>query len=275
MDFSLWMFFIALGVNGFIAYLAWNHGSVTTGGAVTGAVVGAGIMAGGGFWFWMILLFFFSSSTMFSSLAGEIKESLEKLHEKSDTRDTVQVLANGSVGCLSAVLYGITGHEIFAVVFAAAFCGAAADTWAGEVGVSSSRQPVSILTFKPVERGLSGGISAKGTLFAFFGSAAVGVLFFIQRMITYGAVNQSVVIVSLIAVTAGFLSSLVDSFLGAAVQVHYIDEHTGTVSEKKELSGRTLKQLRGVRWVNNDMVNFLSILFASAAAALLYAVLMG
>ncbi len=273
MEFSLWLFMISLFVNGFFAYIAYIHGSVDFGGAAAGTAVGAGIMAGGGFWFWMILLFFFSTSTVFSSMGSELKESLDAVHEKSHIRDAWQVLANGSAGFAAAVLYGITGHEVFALVFGASFCAAAADTWAGEVGVSSRRPPVSIITFKPVERGLSGGISAKGTLFAFLGSMGVGVLFFFQRLVSRGGDIRHILILSAAAVAAGFLSSLVDSILGATVQVHYIDDETGLISERKYLKGRTLRRLRGFRWINNDMVNFLSILFAAVSVAAGYVLL--
>ena len=77
-------------------------------------------------------------------------------------RNAWQVLANGGVAALCAL--AALGWRIpFAAAFAGAFAAASADTWGTEIGTLSRRPPVSILTFRPHETGLSGGITLLGT----------------------------------------------------------------------------------------------------------------
>jgi len=263
-------FVLALIVNGFIAYLAVLRESVDTAGGAAGAVIGAAVLSGGGFWLWMTLIFFFATSSAFSSVGKERKRRLSQLHLKGSRRDIWQVLANGSVGGVSAVLYGATANPVFALACAAAFACAAADTWASEIGIMSRRKPVSIRTGKPVPPGLSGGISPLGTLAALFGSTGTGILFYLERLTSGPGLSWTSLQFAGIAAACGFLSSFIDSVLGATLQVHYVDEATDTESERSSLEGRALKRKRGVPWITNDTVNFMSILAGTLLSAAAY-----
>ena len=59
---------------------------------------------------------------------------------------------------------------------------------------------------------------------------------------------------------AGFLGSLIDSLLGASLQLQYRDLQTGDLTERVEINGRFTRQVRGLPWMNNDVVNFLASL---------------
>ena len=267
MGFSIWSFIIACFVNGFIAYIAVIHGSVTYGGALAGMVIGAVLMSAGGFWPWMMLLYFFATSSILSSYRRDMKRDLEKMHQKSHVRDYEQVLANGSAAAAAALLYGFTGSLLFLVAAAAALSSATADTWAGEVGVTGKAVPRSIITGKPVQRGRSGGVTLRGTLAGLAGSVSVSCMLAVNLLVLHRGVSRTSFYLVLIVALSGFISSLIDSVLGATVQVHYLDESTGRISEHPRLDGRELKQVSGFRWITNDMVNFLSILAGALLAA--------
>ncbi len=269
MGFSIWSFIIACFVNGFFAYIAVIHGSVTYSGAVAGMVVGAALMSGGGFWPWMMLIFFFSSSTFLSAYRRDTKQDLEQLHRKTHVRDYEQVLANGTAAAAASLLYGATGNLVFLAAAAAAISSATADTWAGEVGVTSKHSPRSIITGKPVQRGRSGGITLKGILAGLVGSISVALILSINLLVIQRGVTIEAFWITVIVSASGFISSLLDSVLGATLQVHYLDEDTGRISEHPVLEGKPLKKTSGVSWINNDMVNFLSILAGTLLAALL------
>src|SRR6202042_903832 len=76
-------------------------------------------------------------------------------------RNGWQVLANGGVAAACAFA-AVRGNAPFAAAFAGAFAAASADTWGTEVGMLSPGAPVSLLTLRPIARGLSGGVTPLG-----------------------------------------------------------------------------------------------------------------
>ena len=161
----------ALGLNLLVAVTAYLKRSVTATGAIAGAAVGLVIFLAGGGFYWSILMAFFISSSVLSRLRGvgtsarrqaAARARAETIHAKGSRRDAVQVLANGGLAATMAALHAFSGRPIFMFGFAIAIAAANADTWASEIGVLSRRAPVSILTWRPIERGTSGGISALG-----------------------------------------------------------------------------------------------------------------
>ena len=65
----------------------------------------------------------------------------------------------------------------------------------------------------------------------------------------------------------GFIGSMIDSILGATVQGVYYSEEMDGETEKKEYNGKPNLLVRGLSFVNNDLVNFLSIGIASIILA--------
>ncbi|MDY4888424.1 MAG: DUF92 domain-containing protein [Sphaerochaetaceae bacterium] len=207
----------------------------------------------------LVLLFFFLSAGVLGKLSqGQKKGNYEK---KEGARDAVQVFANGFLALLGALGYYFTNDSVFLVIFSAGMAEANSDTWAGEIGRLSKRQPVSIRNLQPVEKGLSGGITALGIIGGFLGSATVsllvGILFPIPKIW---------MLVSMVCL-AGFFGCLVDSLLGAFAQALYLDDKTDLLTERdKDQDGRPFELVRGLRWIDNDMVNFMSNLFAVVLA---------
>lgn len=269
MTFSLWSFLIAAVFNGFAAYAALIRGSVSFSGAVAGTIVGAGILSAGGFFLWAILIIFFVSSSLLSRIGKARKAALEIIHKKGSERDAVQVFANGGIGFAGALLFGFTGNELFWCAAAASLAAAAADTWASELGVLSKRPPVSIKNFKTIVPGVSGGVSWLGTSAAFGGAALVGLIFGFGAMFIMGVSLE--LLWGMLAVTlCGFTASFVDSILGATLQIHYYDEKEQSITEFSVKDGIPMKYYQGIRWIDNDAVNFISTLFAAMTAGLIH-----
>ena len=68
---------------------------------------------------------------------------------------------------------------------------------------------------------------------------------------------------ALLVAAAGFSGCLIDSILGSSIQVHYIDEETGKLTEKeKDEKGNKRRAVRGIKYFDNDMVNFTSGVFS-------------
>ena len=97
-------------------------------------------------------------------------------------------------------------------------------------------------------------------------SAAVGLLF----MGTFGCSFSSFLAVT----AAGFLGALLDSFLGATVQVQY-RRKDGSLTEKAyDEDGRRNERARGIAMIDNDMVNLISGLFSVSIASVSVLVLL-
>jgi uncharacterized protein (TIGR00297 family) len=253
------------------------RGSLDPGGAAAGVVVGTLIFVCGGPLFWVILMAFFVSSTALGFVGRKQKGFLKSIHQKGGRRDMVQVLANGGVGCLCAILYKLSGNPAWAFGFAVSFASSNADTWASELGVLSRGDPVSLLTLRTVTRGVSGGVSILGSGMALCGALFIAVLFALENL-SLGIVRGGFLRIAVLVTVGGFLGSLLDSFLGATIQAQYTAEGSGAAAAPTErktgVDGRANRLMRGLSLVNNDIVNFGSCAMATALAVLLASALM-
>lgn len=236
-----------------LALLTYKAKQLTVSGAIGAFFMGFGSLWCGGFTALSLYLFFLVSAAVIGKLSKRAR-GVVKIQKKGGTRDIAQVFANGGPALLAIVLYHFTKNHIFLVVFCASLAEAVADTWAGEIGVLSEKPPVSIITFRPMPKGLSGAVSFLGTL--------AGLLSTVLYAIFYKSCYSGKLSLSLIVALTGFAGCLVDSFLGATVQAHYYDEEGKLTEKEKDTKGETRALARGIRFFDNDMVNFTSNLFS-------------
>ena len=243
-----------------IAIGAYLARALTAGGALCAFVMGVTV-----FWttraegFLLFMLFFLSCNVV-----GKISKRLRKgkteiAEKKGHRRDVMQVVANGLMTTIAALLWFFTSKTVALIMFGAAVAEAASDTFAGEVGRLSKSGPVSIRNFRPVPVGMSGGVTFLGMVGAFLSSAMIAFCWYIWFR---GVSVYAAVLVCLM----GFAGAVLDSYLGASVQAHYVDPDTGMLTENDEKDGRKLELAQGIRWVDNDMVNLMSNVFSSVFA---------
>lgn len=130
------------------------------------------------------LLFFVFSSLFWGSFR-------KKRHEP---RNFKEVLANGFI---PAILSFSDYH-----LFLSSLCAVLSDTWSSEAGISFSKSAYSLKGFKKVNPGTSGAVSVIGTLMGLIGAL---IFSFFSLKVNY---------IFLIFIS-GFISNLIDSFLGA------------------------------------------------------------
>ena len=241
-----------------IVVFAVKKRQLTTGGVAAAVMVGSIITYIAGLSGLLIMLFFFLSSAVIGKVVPDTKGGIQK---KGGRRDAMQVLAN-SVPCLIGLfMYRFTSYgTVGLVLFSSGIAEAVADTWSGEIGALSKNDPVSIITFTKVPKGLSGGVSLLGTLSGLMGS-------FLIALLAVGCFTLSPIHLPVITI-AGALGSLFDSFLGATVQVHYRRED-GSITEHDSSDGKKNVRARGIPFIDNDAVNLLSGLFSILIAFLL------
>lgn len=234
------------------------------GAAVTGLMGGAFLYFGG--WAWVVppVIFFFSSSLL--SVWSARRQGATQLHQvRGSRRDGVQALANGGVGCLIVIAAHFTPFAGAYWTFAGAFAAAAADTFATEIGTALRGRTWSIISGVRTEPGTSGGVSLAG----FGASLAGGALVGISAAAALGTFRLAPIVV---VTVAGFAAGVVDSLLGATVQVRY-RTRAGVITDASSTDDLPNERAGGWRCVNNDTVNFLCTAAGAAAAAGMMSVL--
>lgn len=248
--------------SGFISLIAFIKKSLSISGTIAAAILGTAVFFFGGVYLSTIMVAFFASSSILTKFKKYRKTITHDINEKSGGRDYVQVLANGGAGLFFSAMWFITKKPEYLIAFTVSFAAANSDTWASEVGILSNSKPISILTFKKVEKGVSGAISILGTISAFLGAGLIAVIFLIGYIVKFGFTLQAIVF-SMIVVILGFMGCIIDSLVGAALQAKYRCEICGKVTEKKIHHERSTKLIAGYKFINNDVVNFISILSAA------------
>ena len=260
-----------------IAYLAYRRGSLSPSGAAGAVIVGTLIFGLGG-WVWGVVLgVFFVTSSLLSHFKEREKAAVAEKFEKGHRRDMGQVLANGGLGALIALMSAIVPESAVAggvwfALFTGVMATVTADTWATELGTLSRAAPRLITTGRPVEVGTSGGVSPLGTGVSFGGGLLIGLTAGVLGAVAGLLPWSAAVVVGFIGALSGAAGSLIDSLMGATIQqIYYCDTCRKETERKIHRCGTTTRPLRGWSWMNNDLVNLIASLGGGLVAALLAA----
>lgn len=241
-----------------VAALAWRVRALSRGGAVAAFAVGTIVFGAKGWPGAAVLFTFFIPSAVLSRLGKARKTSLRDVG-KHGARDAWQVLANGGVAAVCALSYGDAAAAIGGAAFAGAFAAAAADTWGTEIGTFVRARPRSILTFRPIATGISGGITTAGTLATVAGAAVVAAVASATHVAPWPAV-----------LAGGFAGATLDSVLGASLQaLRWCPSCAASCETNPHYCGTPTALRRGFAWLENDAVNLAATLCGAIVAALL------
>ena len=244
-----------------ISGLAWRARSLTRSGALTATIIGTLAVAAGWNWGALLILYFISSSALSRVGRAQKERRTASVVAKGGERDAVQVLANGAVFGAAALMMIVAPHAAWIALGAGSLATSAADTWATEIGTLSRRDPRFVLDGRRVPAGTSGAVSLEGTLAMFTGAAFIGTM-----MIVLGWTFPLAIRVAF----AGVLGAIVDTLLGATVQTRlWCDPCARETERTTHDCGAATRRLRGLVWLDNDLVNFLSALAGGLLAALL------
>ena len=261
---------LSAGLGPAIAGAVWWAGMLTVGGAIAAAVVGS-VTALAGFDWMVLLLTFFGSSVLLGRIGRERKRARSRaVIGKSGARDAWQVLANGGIFVFGAGICILRGAQSPACDMAAAaalgaLAAATADTWGTEIGMLSSRAPRSILTWGPLEPGMSGGVSFRGLIATLVGAASIPL---IAVLLGWHASAAAA------AAAGGVAGALADSYLGATLQLRRRSVLSGRFTERAaDDDGTPTVWAGGLRWLDNDGVNFAATSIGAVTALALAAML--
>ena len=259
----------AVVLNGAIALVAHSRKSLDLGGTIAALAVGISIYMFAGPMAWILLMLFFSTSTIITHIKKEHKARLSPEYEKSK-RNYKQVLASGLIPAIFAVIYYFTKSDIMMLTLVSAIAISCSDTWASEIGILNKGKTVSIIDFKPVKKGESGGISLLGTIMSLAGSFVIAAAFACSQIL-YSNLSLPSILFNMITITAiGIIGCVVDSILGATIQARHIDSKTNLVTESRKSNGQINQKISGLKFMTNDMVNLVSSLIGVMIAMLFF-----
>ena len=261
-------FFLGIFLGAVVTFFSYRAKFLSASGAVSAFLLAAVIFGFGG-WKWTIpILTFFILSSLLSKL-GKLKN--DNLFEKGSQRDHVQVLANGGIAGILMIIQVLYPNPLHYLAYLGSLAAAAADTWATEIGMHWGRKPRLISNFKSVPLGTSGGVTSAGLFGSFLGSLILilsGAIF-IQSIPDFAGW-----IIIILLTASGFFASLIDSLLGATLQLQYRCTICHKQTEKKiHCDDKKTAIISGVSWFNNDVVNFCNTIAGALFAVLTYRIL--
>ncbi|EGC38676.1 hypothetical protein DICPUDRAFT_86423 [Dictyostelium purpureum] len=264
----------------------YRKGSLNKSGAISAFFTGI-ITCYCGPSFAFILLSFYFSSSYLTKYKSSIKKKIEDGHAVGGQRNYVQVFSNSlTATCLSIIFSFFTTrsttiinykYDYFTSFILSSFIGhyscCNGDTWASELGILSKGEPILITSGKKVPKGTNGGLSLIGLIASVMGGLFIGISFsfcnyFFNRgypleleQISFSYLQQTISII-LLATFGGLVGSLIDSLMGATLQLSLLSINRKVVLNdvKKVMPTDKIRHISGTDILDNHQVNFLSSL---------------
>ncbi|KAI8570937.1 hypothetical protein RHMOL_Rhmol01G0078300 [Rhododendron molle] len=267
---------IAALVSSAIAVRSYRRKSLNLSGAFLGFIVMT-IHIAVNYRFGAMMLVFFFTSSMLTKVGQEKKRSVDAEFKEGGQRNWIQVLSNSGIAAvLVLTVWKLTGSQdkcldskesrlvtalIGGMIGHYSCCNG--DTWSSELGVLSDAQPRLITTLKPVRKGTNGGVTKAGLVAATAAGSIIGLTFvifgFFTTRCTFDVALKQLLVIPLSAL-AGLGGSVIDSLLGATLQF------SGFCSVRNKVVGKpgpTVKKISGLSILDNNAVNFVSILLTT------------
>ena len=215
--------------------------------------------------FGFVLLLSFLILSVLIDKFKKLRKQKDDITKKTGARDSAQVIANGIIPAVFALLYLVTNEFIFVLAFSTALAECFADTVASGLGMLS-RWAFDPFRMRRVQIGMSGGMSLLGTS----GSLVLAFAFLMIPLAFYAMPFELSVVCALCA-CAG---ALTDSMLGSLLQAKYRCKKCTSITEKEEHCKKKTVWHSGLKFIDNDLVNLFGTIFAAGVAFTVYIILM-
>jgi uncharacterized protein (TIGR00297 family) len=241
-------------------------------GALTGALISSASLFAGGLSWLVIIIAFVMMGSLLTRFRYDYKLKLGSAQEKGGRRSWPNAVANGLVGGVIALAEIVSHRPVFAIAYLASIAAAMSDTIATEIGLLSNSKPRLIYNLtRVVTPGVSGGVSRLGELAGMV--SALGLGGFGIAIGVFSAHSSEILPALASVVIASFIAMNFDSLLGATVQGMNRCTVCNATTESLHHHGKSTVSVRGIRHLENNMVNLIATLVAAAVGAAIYLVL--
>ena len=249
-------FTVAILLFGAVFYLGFLCKFLTLFGGIAAGFIGGSFYYFGGIFSFLFLIFAYAVMLVCTLVQRKKKCDLSSVVAKTKGKDFTEIFVNGFFATLALFLYGFTSNPRFLTISLLVLSANFADSLSSDIGTLSKKPPRDILKRKPVEKGISGGVTLLGLLSALCGAAVFGT---ISVFISYLPLPFLP-----LAILFAFSGTLTDSILGSCLQAKFQCSVCGKYTEKKAHCNALTNLVGGCKTIDNDAVNFLSSLVTFA-----------
>jgi uncharacterized protein (TIGR00297 family) len=244
-----------------IPIFIYKLNKITTEGVALLFVFSSSLYLTGGLLFFSLFMIFIALYIVLIAYKKDENDLIIAIQNKRENKiDVTQIISNGIPALIMALLYMLSKNEMFIVAFCIVIAGSTANMMGARLGITSKKEPVSITTFKPIRRGLSGGVTWFGIFSSFLGALVISlsfILFNIDIISSVLLINASFILIG------GFMCSILNSVLGDLLQAKYIDYETGLITEIPNSNDIDKKKAKGIRLIGNNFIDFISLILVS------------
>lgn len=237
-------------ISPFLAMLAIKSKTMSVSGGVCAFLLFAFVgFFGRNFLPCLFIFVLFGISTVALAIGKRFKKG-QTNNDSEGGRSAKQIVAVGLFGLLFLIAYYFSNVKLFYYLFFLSFVEQFADSMASDIGSMTKGKTLNVITFKPMEKGISGGVSLLGTV-----SSAVSSFLLTALPLLFNAISFKIYVsISLFA----FLGTIVDSLLGSIAQALYKCEVCGKLIENPLHCSFNAKLVKGFKFIDNVAVNYLS-----------------
>lgn len=273
-------YLISLIITSIVAIRGLLKGNVNASGCAAGFLVGFAISMAN-YSFIMMMITFFLTSSIATKFKYDVKCNIDSEYTKNPGRNWIQVLCNGGISTQIALVYliyrgpsdvnlfddDVFTRKLIIAVIASISC-VFGDTLSSEIGsVFSSNPPRLITTLQSVPKGTNGAVSFIGLIASAVAGLLISLTYFIFDYSFCSPIDrmQRILFVTLISLHSCIGGSLIDSLLGATVQLSGLTKDGKLTDDPSKcvsiISGRPV--------LDNHAVNFISCAICTLVTPLL------
>jgi uncharacterized protein (TIGR00297 family) len=196
-----------------VFFIAYFLKIITYYGALASSIIGFLFYYYGGWAFLVFVLCCYGVMMTVSLIGKRLKNDLSQIVKKTGKKDFIEIFVNGIWAVVAIIIYAISKNQTFLPIALISMSAGFADSLASDVGSLSKSKPYDFIKKKCVEKGVSGGVTALGSIASFIGA----IIFATAIKFICDLPYYEIIIVCPII----YIGVIIDTVLGSTIQVKF------------------------------------------------------